>query len=960
MLGLIIGEAGMGKTRLLSEAKARIENDAVAVTGHCYEGSPPAYLPIAQIIHGCLGRYPGALDGLEDGEQADVRRLLGAADDASTVPAGIDAERLRFYLATSRLLLNCAVQRPMAINIEDLHWIDDASMELLSHLVGVMQDHSGSAAVPIAVFATLRPTGLPARVSAGVSRWQREDICSRLELAGLTEMEVSALIKGMGYPHPSHQLVSSVYSATHGNPLFVQEAMRWLDQSGALDLRSGWLVSTVPADEIRLPAEVTDAVRAHVNALDASCRDVLVLVALLGDSVRAKSVEMLAEPGSPDVLAALEDCTREGLLVFRDGRFKFSHPTVRHAAAASLVGPRRMRMHARIAEMMETRFADSIDEHLSDIANHLIAAGEEADPVKTLEYAREAGNRSFAVFAWGQAARFYEGALAAGERSGKTSARDVASLHYRAGVSYHRDLDVGPCRHHLSAAAEAFREAGDNQGLVGALCLLLRSRVTQASIAYGEQLDLSLAEEAMARLKPEEDALRAQLLCRVSQAHWAARAPKRGRVAASEALAIAERLDSNALRAEACSSLGLIELQALDLDKAVETFRFGYRAAQEVGDPWTESGLLTRIPYCLVSLGRFAEAEAAVNDAWQALQHSHDWSGYSIPAAAMAALEAARGNYRKVEEHTQEVMTAVQRSRYPWGAPISLAGLAGIRGLQGEFAEAEDALDALAEPGVVFEDPGKAVRTSVRFYKALLQAYRGAPPEAGDLERALARMSGRPLDIGSLSSFGVMAEIGALFGLAALSRGAEPYLRSVYDRGIVFTIGPVFCVPRLLAMAADLDGRRDEAEAHFQAAIEVCGRSGARLETARACLDYSRFLVAGQASDREQAAEMLSAAREVFEDMGLRTLLAQAETVAGSLQAAPAPSPMPAASPGGLSVREIEVLRLVARGGTNQQIADTLILSPKTVARHLSNIFDKTGVDNRAAATAYAFENGLV
>jgi DNA-binding NarL/FixJ family response regulator len=104
---------------------------------------------------------------------------------------------------------------------------------------------------------------------------------------------------------------------------------------------------------------------------------------------------------------------------------------------------------------------------------------------------------------------------------------------------------------------------------------------------------------------------------------------------------------------------------------------------------------------------------------------------------------------------------------------------------------------------------------------------------------------------------------------------------------------------------------------------------------------------------------MLEGARYTFEDLGAVLFAAQAVEVAVELDAGPIRARGPA-FPDRLSEREVEVLRLVAKGHTNQQIADELILSHKTVARHLSNVFGKIDVDNRAAATAYAFEKGLI
>ena len=444
----------------------------------------------------------------------------------------------------------------------------------------------------------------------------------------------------------------------------------------------------------------------------------------------------------------------------------------------------------------------------------------------------------------------------------------------------------------------------------------------------------------------------------MSQVYWTGRQPEKAREVAAEALALGVKLKNPGIRSDARMSLGLGFLQMLDVEEAVEHWKGALGDAEEKGDAWQRGTALSRIPYGLVSLGQFDEVEAVSTEAKKVLELTHDWSAYSAPCAAIVCLQAARGNSGKAEESAQETMLAIQRSRYPWAGPLALPALAGIRALKGEFAEAEDALDTLIEPGMVFEDPGTAARASVRIYKALLGAYGGQALDVADLERALSRFSGRVPDFASLPSFGAMVEIAGLGGLAGLADQASPGLLHAYGKGIVFTVGWVFCIPRLLGVAAGLYGRQDEAERFFQEAIAVTGVAGAKLETARACLDYSRLLV-NDKKRRDEARELLERARYVFEDLGMQTLIDQAASVADTLEAAPVKVKGPS-YPDRLSEREVEVLRLVARGHTNQHIADELILSHKTVARHLSNIFVKINVDNRAAATAYVFEKGLL
>jgi DNA-binding NarL/FixJ family response regulator len=95
----------------------------------------------------------------------------------------------------------------------------------------------------------------------------------------------------------------------------------------------------------------------------------------------------------------------------------------------------------------------------------------------------------------------------------------------------------------------------------------------------------------------------------------------------------------------------------------------------------------------------------------------------------------------------------------------------------------------------------------------------------------------------------------------------------------------------------------------------------------------------------------LEAARLVFGQLGAAPDLTRAQALSRKASTPPT---------GGLTARELEVLRLVATGKTNKSIAADLFLSEKTVARHVSNIFTKLGLSSRAAATAYAYEHGLV
>jgi DNA-binding NarL/FixJ family response regulator len=161
-----------------------------------------------------------------------------------------------------------------------------------------------------------------------------------------------------------------------------------------------------------------------------------------------------------------------------------------------------------------------------------------------------------------------------------------------------------------------------------------------------------------------------------------------------------------------------------------------------------------------------------------------------------------------------------------------------------------------------------------------------------------------------------------------------------------------FASPVLQATAAHWDAAVLLAEGDLEAALRATTRSeqfwqqvGAPYELA--CLRLLRADVCEQLGDTATAEVDRSTARSVLESLGATPV--RPGRAAGTGRDAP----------GGLSAREVEVLRLVARGLTNRQVADELVISEKTVARHLSNIFTKIDVSSRAAATAWAFTNGV-
>jgi DNA-binding CsgD family transcriptional regulator/tetratricopeptide (TPR) repeat protein len=663
-------------------------------------------------------------------------------------------------------------------------------------------------------------------------------------------------------------------------------------------------------------------------------------------------------------LAALNKCFDDDYLAPDGHVFRFAHPLVRHVTYRLIIVPRRERLHLAIAQALEELYGDRLDEHISEIANHLLAAGSQADAELVVEHTKRAADAALGVFAWRQAARYYEAAIGAAESSRQFSPHDVAELQFRAGYSCYRDMDPGPSEDHYERAIEGFRETGDDRSLVRAHADLTRLHLTLASVPYGKLVDLDPIQQVLPQLSSKDDDVRAKALELMSSAYWHARMPEEAARVAGEAFELARASGDEFTAARALSNRGMAHLSNLHLEEALSDFEDSVEIARPLGDPLVLGLPLPRICPVLITMGRLNSAEVYIQEACEVISQAGDWGGLSVALAYRISHCYFKGDFDGVERYALQGLQAARRSRYTWGAAVFLPTLASARSQRGETDEALDAIQALTLPGNIIDDPGATLNAIGLIFGTLVSA------EAGDLGPARARLpsmiaaakaAGRR-DIQSMAPYCALVEISAhLDDPESADTWYEP-LQFARQRGAVLCSSWGFLVPRVLGLISSLNERWDEADAHFADALEISGRIGARGELGRALLDYAGMLARrGLRDDRKGATQMIEQATAIFAGLGMRPLVARAEALAASLGAQGHVVVEPDASryPGNLSRREVEVLLLLSRGFTNKRIAEELVLSTKTVARHISNIFGKIEVDNRSGATAYAFEHGL-
>ena len=182
----------------------------------------------------------------------------------------------------------------------------------------------------------------------------------------------------------------------------------------------------------------------------------------------------------------------------------------------------------------------------------------------------------------------------------------------------------------------------------------------------------------------------------------------------------------------------------------------------------------------------------------------------------------------------------------------------------------------------------------------------------------------------------------------------EQYAALQYRPGMILLY---VSADRVLGLLAQTMGNLDQASSHFEDALTFCRKAGYRPELAWTCCDYADGLLQRSSpGDRERAKFLLNESLAISRELGMRPLVQRVAARLNQMESQPAAAP---AYPDRLTRREVEVLRLIAAGKSNQGIAGELVLSIRTVERHVTNSYRKINAKGRADATAYSLRHKL-
>jgi ATP/maltotriose-dependent transcriptional regulator MalT len=945
---MLAGEPGIGKTRTAQELARHAETQGAAVLwGRCPEeaGAPP-YWPWVQIIRGAL-RFSDAQALLGD-------IGVGASDIADIVPEIRDIvphlepsvrlgdaaqARFRMFESIRQLLTSLSRRQPTLLVLDDLHWADAPSLRLLEFLAPEIGD------CRLIVLGTYRPTELSRQhpLSDALGAMARAPNLLRVGLGGLSAEEVHDFVAATALQAPAW-LTGSLYTQTEGNPLFLREIVRFLEQQGVL--RPGGsvpLMALPPA--IRIPEGVKEVIGRRLNLLSAACNETLALAAVIGRDF-AHDV-LLRAGGGQQVIDALDEALAAHIIEETgDAQYQFSHNLIRATLYDELRPAWRRQLHRSVGNALEagSRRAE-LDAALPELARHFLAGG---DIDKALDYATRAGQRADALLAFEDAVQHFQTALDAVEHQADPDETKRCQLLLDLGEA---ERKANAYEHALATLHRAF-ELARRQGKPG-LCARAALAYERAEWRNGVHADppaRRLLELALRQLPTADAALRAQLVSALARTLVHQGAAEEAHRQGELAIEMARRLGDPRVLATCMYFLGDI-FSGQASDESLQFTDDAIAAAEQAGSlemvyhahGWRFVCCMQRaeIGLAQVEVETLAGLQARIRQVTYAV-------GVLLHRFMLALM---RGELTEAESLIVQLLALLRSGTIPAHEDQVSVLIFSLRREQGRLAELRSLISAFLR--------GRSAASIWLPGLAVLYIEVGQPEAARAVfeQAAASGFATLPRDGRWLLCMVYLSEACAALGAAV--RAAELYELLLPHAGGVAVCGLLVCAgsaDRYLGLLCTSMQRWAEAERHFEAALTMNRRMGAHLPLAHTRYDYAAMLLArDERGNRQRAAGLLRDSLSAARRLGMRALEERAAAALAELL----PETPPPAAPDDLTSREIDVLRLIAIGRSNADIAMVLEISLNTVATHVRNILAKTGCANRTEAAAYAMRHNI-
>ena len=965
---LISGEAGIGKSRLVSEAKKYASaQDFLLFQGNCFptDVSYP-YAPILDLLRSLLTTnqattLPAAVENLA----RDIFPLLPELVPDQTIqpsPLEPEQEKRRLFAVLTKFFIDFSMQSPTLLIIEDVHWSDTTSLDFLHHLARRSASH------PILLLVTYRQDIMRAELRSWLAQLSRERAAQEVQLEPLSRDEVDTMLSAIfEQRHTAFdmrrflhgELLDTLYTLTEGNPFFVEETLGAIIAAGDIFYVQGYW-NRKSLHSTRIPQSVQDAVQQRTQNLGEAARQVLTLAAVAGRHFDFALLQQLTGYDEEQLLLVMKELVSAQLVVeVSTEQFAFRHALTRRAIYTQLLARERMRMHRAIAETIEQLPPAALDGHLENLAYHFFQAEVWQ---KTLDYAQRAGEKALRLYSHRAAIDYFTWALDAADH---LSLPPTPASYRARGQAYETLGEFERAEHDYTQALDAARVTGDRvaewQSAIDLGFLWAGRDYTQAETWFRQALNLSQSLD--------DPALHAHSLNRIGNWHLNVEQPREALRYHQQALAIFQQLQDAHGIAETLDLLGMTSylggdliggtsyyqqviplfrelkdkpgltsslatltlrgptyqtdslVSAASLTEVLQDAEGALSVAREIGQRSAEAYALFQLGLCLGSQGEYGHALEAARQSLNIAEEIEHRQWQTAAHTVLGGIYSGMLAYPRAREHFEQALVLAREIGSLVWTRIATGYLASVAILLHDLAQAEKLLHDALSPDTPTETMAQRMVWCAAVELLLAQRH---PTRALEVIDRLT---------------------------TSTTHGAERQssLRVLNLRGeaLVMLHRPV------------------EAEIAFEAARAIATTQGVRPRQLRICIALGNLYQAqGRKTEAEQA---FATARTLIEELVATITNEPLRDNFLQLSAAMLPH-MPSRSPdrsakqafGGLTEREREVAILLAQGQSNQAIADTLVVTKRTVETHIGNIMFKLGCTSRTQIAVWAVETGLV
>ncbi len=946
-VALVVGEAGVGKSRLARQfATEAAERGTLVLYGACDAAVRAPYGPFVEALGQLLRVTDIEVLRAALGDSGELIRLI---PDLRTLIEGLpepvaadpDTERLRLHMALSDLLAGAGRRQPILLVIEDAHWADAPTLQLLRHLV------RSTWGARVMLLLTLRDTEADGSAELGetLADLRRSEGVVRIRLSGLSGGEVSDLLEGAagdGTVRTSptaalRELAGAIHDLTDGNAFLVCELWRALAETGVVSVAAGTVTMTAPLSELGTPESVREVVSQRLSRLAPSTIELLELGAVAGREFELGAIRLASGLSELELRTALEQALDYGMLEeLAPPRlaFRFTHELVRRALYDRLTLLRRAELHLRVGEGLEAA-GPAGGRQLVDLARHFAAAAALGAAERAVDYNLRAAAAASAALAYVDAAEHLRAALAIGIDSPSQRAavlRDLGAACNRAGLAPEALAS-------FSEAAEIGRTL-ESPRLIAEAAIGFEESCWRPGLANGDAV--ILLEQTLEVIGEDDPELRIALLAGLARALGFLGESDRAATVRERAVALAREHGDRAGLAKVLAR-SYWSRGSTPLEETLAMLGEARTVAVELGDAEIETeSMAWRVP-TFVAMRDLASARAEVVLLHTMAERTAQPFMNHVAEHYGSALALCAGNLTAAEQ-------MAVRSR-EWGELLTGRDASGTFGIQmfgvrreqGRLAELAPALRILAG------DPDRVGPWRPGLVAVLV--------ELGMYDEARRELSG--LAAAGIEDYRASLWLATLTYLtdAAAALGDQRMAAILYPElepftGTTVMIGHlVACygaADRFLGMLAATLGEAERAEEHFSLAIDLNREMEAPTWLAHTAYEHGRFLLP---RDPDRAATRLAEAASLAERIGMAALLSKIH----SLGEWPSTGELPS----GLSPREAQILALVARGLSNRRIGEELSISEHTAANHIRAILRKTESSNRTEAASFAHRHGL-